>query len=374
MNEIDVVFSFDTTGSMYPCLTQVRREVGHTIQQLFHEIKGIRIGIMAHGDYCDQHVSGSYVIKVLDLSSKEREICNFVQSVGKTHGGDFPECYELVLHEARRLAWNASKSKVLVMIGDATPHPPHHDENERNLDWRNELDMLKGMGVHVYGVQCLNRRESTPFWKEVAQRSEGRHLMLHQFSQVTDLVKAVCYKQVSDDRLIQYADLVTTQGRMTRSMADMFGVMLKDRPGETPARTPGRTRAMPTKTFKKAKFDPVDPARFQVLRVDGDTPIKTFVEENALDFNIGRGFYEFTKPELIQERKEVVLMDRDTGDMYTGDLARELLGLPYGQRGTIQPKAIGEYIAFIQSTSANRKLLARTRFLYEVSDYARRAA
>ena len=62
-NPVEVVFSFDTTGSMYPCLTQVRRHVKSTVTRLGEEIPGIRIGIIAHGDYCDK--GGTYVTKHL---------------------------------------------------------------------------------------------------------------------------------------------------------------------------------------------------------------------------------------------------------------------------------------------------------------------
>ncbi len=51
---IDLLFSFDTTGSMYPCLTQVRRYVEQTTKDLFKFIPNIRIGIIAHGDYYDR--------------------------------------------------------------------------------------------------------------------------------------------------------------------------------------------------------------------------------------------------------------------------------------------------------------------------------
>eukprot|EP00029_Vermamoeba_vermiformis_P003876 TRINITY_DN14405_c0_g1_i1.p1 TRINITY_DN14405_c0_g1~~TRINITY_DN14405_c0_g1_i1.p1 ORF type:complete len:253 (+),score=26.74 TRINITY_DN14405_c0_g1_i1:24-761(+) len=48
--DVEVVFSFDTTGSMYPCLTQVRREIQTCTERLFNDIPSIRIGILAHGD------------------------------------------------------------------------------------------------------------------------------------------------------------------------------------------------------------------------------------------------------------------------------------------------------------------------------------
>src|SRR5215468_12507605 len=82
---VEVVFSFDTTGSMYPCLTQVRRNVKSTVTRLFKEIPGIRIGIIAHGDYCDK--GSSYVTKTLDLTDDVSSITRFVERVGPTGGG-----------------------------------------------------------------------------------------------------------------------------------------------------------------------------------------------------------------------------------------------------------------------------------------------
>lgn len=55
---------------------------------------------------------------------------------------------------------------------------------------------------------------------------------------------------------------------------------------------------------------PVNPARFQVLDVDERCDIRTFVQKNSLIFKTGQGFYEFTKPEKISDKKEVVLVDK----------------------------------------------------------------
>ena len=71
---------------------------------------------------------------------------------------------------------------------------------------------------------------------------------------------------------------------------------------------------------------PIDPSRFQVLHVQSRCSIKQFVLENALIFKTGRGFYEFTKPEVVSHKKEVVLVDRATGDMFTGREAAEMIG------------------------------------------------
>jgi hypothetical protein len=351
-NAIEVVFSFDTTGSMYPCLTQVRKKIKATVTRLMKEIPGMRIGIIAHGDYCD--AGSTYVTKALDLTDDVEKICRFVERVEPTGGGDAPECYELVLHEAQTLSWTPSYHKCFVLIGDDVPHGPA--QNPKRLNWREEVDKLAKKVIPVYGVQALGRKHATPFYRELAEKSGGFHLDLDQFAYITDLVLAICYKQSSDEKLEAYEKEIVAQGRLDRSLNNLFNTMMK--------------RERPAPTFAAADLHAVPPGRFQVLSVDTDTPIKDLVVENGLRFKKGRGFYEFTKTETIQAGKEVVLMDKKTGDRFSGVKARELLGLPEGMTTRIRPTSLEKYAVFVQSTSANRKLVGGTRFLYEVEDWA----
>jgi hypothetical protein len=351
-NAIEVVFSFDTTGSMYPCLTQVRKKIKSTVTRLMKEIPGMRIGVIAHGDYCDAR--STYVTKALDLTDDVDKICRFVERVEPTGGGDAPECYELVLHEAQAMSWTAAYTKCFVLIGDDVPHGP--SQTPGKLNWRTEVDKLAKLGVPVYGVQALGRKHATPFYRELAEKSGGFHLSLDQFATITDMVLAICYKQSSDDKLKAYEQEIVGEGRLNRSLNNMFDAMMK--------------REAKATSFSAADLHAVPPARFQVLGIDADAPIKQFVVENGLRFKTGRGFYEFTKTETIQARKEVVLMDRKTGDMFTGLKAREMLGLPEGAEARIKPASLDAFAVFVQSTSANRKLVGGTRFLYEVEDWA----
>ncbi|MEA5572745.1 vWA domain-containing protein [Calothrix sp. UHCC 0171] len=352
MSSIEVVFSFDTTGSMYPCLTQVRRKIKETVQRLINEIPLIKIGIIAHGDYCDE--GSTYVTKHFDLSADIEEICNFVMNVEATGGGDAPECYELVLHEAQSFSWSKSASKSLVLIGDDIPHAPAH--NPKKLNWRQEIKKLAEQEIMVYGVQALNRPHATPFYQELAEQSGGFHVNLEQFSYITDLFLAVCYQQSSNEQLQEYEKEIISEGRMSRGLSRIFNSMMK-REG--------------TSLYEAADLRAVSPGRFQILEVDNDISIKAFVLENGLTFKVGRGFYEFTKTETIQGHKEIILMDRKTGDLFEGEAAREMLGLPEGSTVRIKPNNIEKYIVFVQSTSANRKLIADTKFLYEVEDWAK---
>ena len=50
----------------------------------------MRIGILAHGDYCDANVY--YVMRWVDLCSDKDKLVNFVDDTTGSGGGDAPDC------------------------------------------------------------------------------------------------------------------------------------------------------------------------------------------------------------------------------------------------------------------------------------------
>ena len=276
-NGIDIMFSFDTTGSMYPCLAEVKRKLDQMIRRLFDRIPGLRVGVIAHGDYCDRH--SSYVLKMLDLTDNRDKIANFVRLVGQTGGGDSEECYELVLHEARSATWRAGRSRVLVLIGDDVAHGPRYPMNELRLDWENEAKMLNEARIQVYAVQCLNFSHADRFYTKVAEMTGGLRVPLDQFRHVETALLGIAYRQDSLEALSGYEQEVRKQGPLGHNVEDIFDILA------------GRARRA-----RKGRSDgiiPVDPSRFQVFEVDdGEEPeIREFVESMGIRFEKGRGFY-----------------------------------------------------------------------------------
>src|SRR5262249_44373905 len=162
-----------------------------------------------------------------------------------------------------------------------------------------------------------------------------------------DLIMAIAYKQDSDDKVEAYAKEVHAAGRMNRSLNAAFDVLL-DRKGHS-------------KTIPR-NLASVPSGRFQVLDVDKDVAIQNFCKSEGLTFKTGRGFYEFTKSETVQGYKEVILMEKDTGDLFEGTKARTMIGLKAGVDERLKPAALDKYVVFVQSTSNNRKLVGGTRF------------
>lgn len=355
----DVVISFDSTGSMAPAISVVRSKIESFITTLFDSVDGLRIGIINHGSYCDVN----RLIDVHDLSTNKNSLVNFLRRTRNTNGCDMRHAsYEYVLQRAQSLDWQAS-TRALIMIGDCEPHPIDYKGNYGYVipDWYSVSHILVNTyNIKIYPIQALNRREHTHFYKILSQLSDTPKLDLMQFSDVAEYLTAVIYAQSSTQHVEQYADKLQTEGLFNRNIANMFNTLLN-----TTTYITGKDRLITRSLGDKHDLVEVDPSRFQILHVDHDTDIKGFVLSNGAQFKIGRGFYELTKREEIQERKEVVLVDKKTGDMWSGHAARDMIGLPYGTRDKISPIYGFDYHVFVQSTSANRKLIGGTKFLYE---------
>ncbi len=203
----DIIFSFDTTGSMYPCLTQVRNVINETAGVLFRTIPDLRIGVIAHGDYCDKENCLDYLDLTNDLSS----IVAFVRSAPATNGGDADECYELALNKARAFNWTSGKSKALVLIGDCNPHKVGYawGPSKNSLDWRNEARLLVEAGISIYPIQALGRSGSDGFYQGLANLSGTPKLELPQFSDIVDILSGVVYQQA--DLLDSYIESLQTR-------------------------------------------------------------------------------------------------------------------------------------------------------------------
>ena len=66
----------------------MRAKLREACSRLVADIERLRIGIIAHGDYCD---FDTYVVRIQDLTRDVDRLVNFVDSVPSTGGGDSPE-------------------------------------------------------------------------------------------------------------------------------------------------------------------------------------------------------------------------------------------------------------------------------------------
>ncbi|PRP80866.1 hypothetical protein PROFUN_11421 [Planoprotostelium fungivorum] len=207
-SDVEVAFSFDTTGSMSACLQRVRAKLTETVNRLTQDIPNIRIGIIAHGDYCD----GKNLVKSIDLTNDVAALRTFVDNAGTTGGGDAPEAYEYALREANKMSWTGGCSKALVVIGDEVPHPPKY--TDQKIDWFEECDLLRDKGVKIYGVRALNQAHASPFYEEISYRTGGRPIQFKNFDSIVQMFLAICYREASPAKLQEFQAQMAKEGKM----------------------------------------------------------------------------------------------------------------------------------------------------------------
>lgn len=120
--------------------------------------------------------------------------------------------------------------------------------------------------------------------------------------------------------------------------------------------------ALNKQTVKAANLTQLPGGSYRMLVVSRDRTIKDFVEDHGFTYHIGRAYYQLTKTESIQAGKQVAVMEKSTGKVYTGHDARNLLGLP-AMNVRVKPDHNPLYDVFVQSTSVNRKLIGGTKLL-----------
>lgn len=189
----EIAFVFDTTGSMRPCIDNVRKHIEKTCEELFKDIPNLKVGLISHGDYCD----GPACYAIQPLTDDQPKIFSFIRNTPNTSGGDAPECYELALNLSKGLGWSDSKGgKVVVMIGDEEPHDVNYPANKDKLDWRKELADLKAMGINVYPLQCLYKTYSTranAFWSAIGEIMNTPLLKLDNFEEASQAINSFAY-------------------------------------------------------------------------------------------------------------------------------------------------------------------------------------
>lgn len=383
---LDIVISFDVTGSMMPVLNAVRENLEQLTATIFAAEVGAgergvdsstRMMIFAHGDYDAEPYQ---VTSTPGFTSDPAEVAAFIRGVGSVRNSwNEGENYEVVLDRCCSLDWRPGARKLLILVGDDIPHPPHFPENREWLDWRASARRLAEMDIRCFAVQCASGgvERARGFYKELAAFHRlGRYLLLSQFYMMSELVLGI-FHAASDDMealRVHEAELRRT-GRHNRSMAQAFATLRGEelRSEDPPSCClPHRASSLPSSADPSVMI-PVAEGRFQMMPVAAEVVIKPFVEAAGARFKAGRGFYELTKAESVALAKEVVLERRATGEFFTGDAVRTLLKLDPSRPTTrISPTAaahrdiFAEYRIFVQSNSYNRKLVPGTMFLYEV--------
>jgi hypothetical protein len=195
----DIVFSFDCTGSMSSIIDSVRQNLVETIDKLFIEIPGIRIGILAHADYCDY----PRMFWKIELCNSPEKLKEFIKNVPNGGGGDSPECYELAIQQANLMKWR-SEIKVFVIIGDELPHEEGYEmphlmpgfDSELHINWRTELQKMIENKITCFSCHALasENDHSVSFYRELSEKTGGYYIPLIELGSFNQYMVGICLR------------------------------------------------------------------------------------------------------------------------------------------------------------------------------------
>ena len=115
---IDIVICIDTTDSMTDDIAAVKAMVPGLVAERIKGYSRVRIGLVLYKDYFEE-----YVVKPYPFTTSVPSFQSVVNSIRVGGGRDIPEAvYEALYEAVTDFPWEADK-KMVILIGDAPPHP-----------------------------------------------------------------------------------------------------------------------------------------------------------------------------------------------------------------------------------------------------------
>ena len=173
---IEVCFVLDTTGSMGGLIEGAKQKIWSIANEMISAkpTPEIRVGLVAYRDRGDEYVSRSF-----DLTNDIDAVYGHLQSFQAAGGGDEPESVNEALQAAvREMSWSTDRHvlKIIFLVGDAPPHMDY--ANGPKYPEVCQQAMKKDLIINT--VQCGSIPRTTPFWKEIANLSEGSYAAIPQ--------------------------------------------------------------------------------------------------------------------------------------------------------------------------------------------------
>lgn len=116
--ELELVICLDTTDSMQDDIDAVREALPALLREQIGRFDAFRLGLVLYKDYFEE-----YVVKRHEFTSSVASFMAAVNAIKVRGGRDIPEAVYEALHEALGgYRWTA-KERMIILIGDAPPHP-----------------------------------------------------------------------------------------------------------------------------------------------------------------------------------------------------------------------------------------------------------
>lgn len=193
INQVDLAFCVDTTGSMGSFILAAQKQLIETIKALSSAAGiNLQVGLVEYRDHPPQE--NTFVTKVHKLTADLGEIQKVINGLTPTGGGDGPEAvYQGLWDTCAKLDWRKHSYKFSILVGDSPPHAFAAWAAE-NAPWRRSLLVSDGfpkacpsgfdpfkiaakaeeVGVTVHAMVLGGASVTTQAFEEITGRAGGQ--------------------------------------------------------------------------------------------------------------------------------------------------------------------------------------------------------
>ncbi|MBK8980297.1 MAG: VWA domain-containing protein [Planctomycetes bacterium] len=212
---LEIVFVFDSTGSMGPVIEATRQRMTRMLEALYALVPDARIGVVTYRDHGRLE---EYLTRSVPLSRDLYAALLFMHTVSAGGGGDRPEAVYDGLQEALQQPWRPGSRRVVVLIGDA----PAHEQTDGRLRAMVEK-FTRGGDAFVHAITT-----SPDFFGKVPADTQK------SFESVARAGKGLCVQFEREDKILDQVLALAIGSEHRASVAEVFDILEERRRSRPP--------------------------------------------------------------------------------------------------------------------------------------------
>jgi len=187
---VDLVFVFDTTGSMKDEINSLYRGIDAFTSNLKATGIDYNIALITFGDS---------VRKIHNFTSNVDEFKDWLRVLNPEDGSDKKEASLDAMKTALSLSYREGSQKILILITDAAPHEREDGTDISSITKPEIINALKSFGMCVFALSPYNfetiARNVGGIWKDIEKNRD--------FSKVLDLIESIIVEEYMIEYLVK---------------------------------------------------------------------------------------------------------------------------------------------------------------------------
>ena len=176
LDQLDVGFAVDSTGSMTEVIRWIQRDVMRLMRACGMLAREPRIGVCFYRDHGDE-----YVVKTTPLTDRGPDLAKAISGVVAKGGADVPEAVLDGLQALLNQQWSQGPraKRVVILVGDAMPHKESMGEIQKLVE------ASAGGGFRFFAVKARTRYGSSDLssFDQIAAWGKGKAIEVNFYDQ-----------------------------------------------------------------------------------------------------------------------------------------------------------------------------------------------